>query len=154
MKSAYASLGDLYGYIKDYDRSYEYYEKVITMDSLNALVLNNYAYSLAERNINLEKALKMSKKSLEIEEEQSSFLDTYGWVLFRLGRYEEALGYIERAIKTRASEDAILYEHYGDVLYKAGRKTEALEYWKKANSIGQGSSFLLKKIETGDYYDE
>lgn len=153
LKSAYASLGDLYGYIKDYERSYEYYEKVIEIDSLNALVLNNYAYSLAERNLNLVKALKMSKKSLEIEGDQSSFLDTYGWVLFRLGRYEEALGYIDRALKNRASEDAILYEHYGDVLYKVGRKTEALEYWKKANSIGQGSSFLLKKIETGDYYE-
>lgn len=154
LKSAYAALGDLYGFKKDFERSYDSYEKVLQIDSLNALVLNNYAYSLAERNLNLEKALKLSKKSLEIDSLQSSFLDTYGWVLFRLDRYEESLEYIHKAIELRGSEDAVLYEHYGDVLYKLGRPSDAIEYWKKAASVGKGSEFLTRKLETGEYYEE
>ncbi len=154
LKSAFAALGDLYGYKKDYERSYEYYEKVLEMDSLNALVMNNYAYSLAERKLNLDKALKLSRKSLEIDGNQSSFLDTYGWVLFRLGRYEEALEYIDKALKLRGNEDAVLYEHYGDVLYKLGRKADAIEYWRKAATVGKGSAFLNKKLETSVYFEE
>ena len=154
LKACYTALGDLYGYVKNYDRSYDYYEKVLQMDSLNALVLNNYAYSLAERNLLLDKALEMSRKSLRIDDQQASFLDTYGWILFRLGQYQEALEYIGKALKLNTTEDAVLCEHYGDVLYKLGMINEAREYWQKAALIGKGSEKLLKKIETGDYYED
>ncbi|MGC8865060.1 MAG: tetratricopeptide repeat protein [Bacteroidales bacterium] len=153
-KPVYTALGDLYGYLKDYDQSYMYYEKVLSIDSLNALVLNNYAYSLAERKINLDKALKMSEMSLKIDSVQSSYLDTYGWVLFRLGRYQEALNYIKKALQHRESPDPVLLEHLGDVLYHLGRKQDAWDYWKEAAQLGKGTHFLLRKVETGEYYEE
>lgn len=154
VKPVYTALGDLYGYSKDYDKSYAYYNKVLAMDSLNALVLNNYAYSLAERKKDLDKALKMSKKSLELDGSQSSYLDTYGWILFRLGRYQEALTYIEKALKLRESPDPVLLEHFGDVLYHLGREQEAWDTWKEAAKTGKGSDFLPRKVETGEYYEE
>jgi len=148
----YSYLGDTYFQLKDNERSDDAYERVLKIEPDNVLVLNNYAYYLSLRDINLEKAEKMAKKAVELEPGNSSYQDTYGWVLFRLGKYEEAKEWVAKAIDS-GEESAVVIEHYGDVLWKLDNKKEAVKYWEKAQKAGEGSEFLEKKVLDKTYYE-
>lgn len=144
----YASLGDAYNELRDYTRSDENYNKALNLNPEDANVLNNYAYYLSLRGEQLEKAEKMSKLSNELEPEQGSYQDTYGWIMFRMGRYTEAKTWIEKSLASGSDSSATVLEHYGDVLYKLGDTIKALEFWQKAKEAGEGASELLdKKIQ-------
>jgi tetratricopeptide (TPR) repeat protein len=143
----YTQLAEAYHSNKQYKQSDYYFEKVLDIDSNNILVLNNYSYYLSLRNQDLEKALQMSKKTIEAEPRSSIYLDTYAWILYKLERYEKALEYIEKAIQHGGHDDSDVVEHYGDILYKTGNKEKALEQWKKAKTIGTPSAELIQKIE-------
>ena len=152
MTQFYSYLGDTYFQLKDHEKSDEAYEKVLKIEPDNVLVLNNYAYYLSLRNVNLDKAETMAKKAVELEPDNSSYLDTYGWVLFRLGKYEDAKEWIEKAIE-KGEESAVVIEHYGDVLWKLNDKKEAVKYWEKALKAGEGSEWLEKKVQDKTYYE-
>jgi tetratricopeptide (TPR) repeat protein len=142
----YSNLGDAYNQVKEYSMSDEYYEKVLKMDPENSYVLNNYAYYLSLRGENLDKALKMARLSVSKDSLNPANIDTYGWVLYKLGRYEEAKTWVGKAISKSSKVDADLMEHYGDILFKLGKKEEALEYWEKARVAGGNSEILQRKI--------
>jgi tetratricopeptide (TPR) repeat protein len=148
----YSYLGDTYFQMKDHQKSDEAYEKVLKIEPGNLLVLNNYAYYLSLRNENLERAEQMAKTAVEMEPANSSYLDTYGWVLFKMGKYEEAKTWIEKAIAA-GEESAVVLEHYGDVMWKLDDKKEAVKYWEKAQKAGEGSEFLEKKVSDKTYYE-
>jgi tetratricopeptide (TPR) repeat protein len=148
----YSYLGDTYFQLKDHERSDEAYDKVLSIDPENVLVLNNYAYYLSLRGTGLEKAEQMAAKAVKIEPANSSYLDTYGWVLFKLGKYDEAKTWIEKAIEA-GEESAVVLEHYGDVMWKLNDRKEAVRYWEKAQKAGEGSEFLEKKVSDKTYYE-
>jgi len=148
----YSYLGDTYFQLKENEKSDEAYEKVLKIQPDNVLVLNNYAYYLSLRNTNLEKAEEMAKKAVELEPNTSSYLDTYGWVLFKLGRYAEAEKWIAKAME-KGETSAVVIEHYGDVLWKLDDKKEAVKYWENALKAGEGSEFLEKKVQNKTYYE-
>jgi len=139
-------LGIIYNAKKQFDKSDEAYERALEIDSTNALVLNNYAYSLAERGIQLERAERMSRLSLETEPDNSSYLDTYGWILYRLGKYEEALEYINKAIG-KEEKNSTLLDHLGDVYFKLNQIDKAIMYWNKALEHDKNNTEIQKKIE-------
>ncbi len=150
----YSSLGDAYHSLEKHQKSDEYYDMALEQKPNNALVLNNYAYYLSVRNVHLDKAKEMIIKALELEPESSSYRDTYGWILFKQGKYLEAIEWIKKSIEVDAQPSAEVYEHCGDALYKAGQVEEALKYWKLAKDApGDISEFLNKKISTRQYYE-
>ena len=149
----YSSLGDAYNNLKDYAKSDSAYDAALALDENNSYVLNNYSYYLSLRNENLDKAKKMSAKSLELEPNSNSFLDTYGWILYQRGEYNDAKKYIEKAIENGGKENAVIREHYGDVLYKLGDTEGALQQWIKADSLGSESEFIKKKIADKKLYE-
>ncbi len=130
----YGSLGDLYHELKMENMSDAAYDEAIALDSLNVSALNNYAYYLAVRKKDLEKAADFSKRSIEIEPNSATYMDTYAWVLFQQGEYQEALKWIEEAVKLNKTS-AVLLEHYGDILSKLNREKDALVQWQKALDI-------------------
>ncbi|PKL82158.1 MAG: hypothetical protein CVV24_11525 [Ignavibacteriae bacterium HGW-Ignavibacteriae-3] len=134
---------------KDYAVSDSLYTEAIKIDSTDVLILNNYAYSLAERGISLEEALSMSKKAVESEPTNSSYLDTIGWIYYRLGEYKKARSYIEDAIKIE-DKNATLIDHLGDVNFKLGNKTKAMDLWKKAFELDSTKTEIKNKIIKGD----
>lgn len=149
----YMYLGDTYHAMEKPSESDQYYQKSLDLKGDNAYVLNNYAYYLSVRNIHLEKAETMAKKAVALDTANGSFMDTYGWVLYRLGKFEEARKWIEKALKDKEESSAEVLEHYGDVLYRLGDPAGALDYWKKAKEKGQGSSFLERKITEKKLYE-
>lgn len=148
----YSFLGDAYNQIKDNAKSDAYYEKVLKLNPDNDYVLNNYAYFLSLRNKNLEKAAEMAKRAVELKPGTAN-QDTYGWVLYQMGNYNEAAIMIKKAIDNDDPASAVILEHYGDVLWKLNRKEDALDYWIKAKAAGEGSEFLDKKVEEKKLYE-
>ncbi len=127
-----------------------YFEKLLTIDPNNILVLNNYAYYLSVRKEHLDKAERMSKKTIEMEPVNGTYLDTYAWILFQLNKYGDALKYIEKAYLNGGEESAEINDHFGDILYKNSKKEMAKAYWLKAKELGKNDDVLEKKIESGN----
>jgi len=144
----WSSLGDAYNESKEYAKSDEAYDKALILEPDNAGTLNNYAYYLSVRNEQLEKAARMSKRSLEVQPEQATYMDTYGWVLFRQGKYAEARTWLEKTLAA-APPDGVVVEHYGDILFELGENDLALEQWKKAKTLGGATEAIDRKIEQG-----
>lgn len=143
------TLGDVSYELKNYARSDSAYESALEIDPNNATVLNNYAYYLSERDETmLEKAERMSKKSNLLVDNNSAFLDTYAWIMFKMKNYDEALDWIEEAMQqTDARERAELLSHYGDILFKNGQVEKAIQQWQRAIEKGGDKEILEKKIK-------
>jgi tetratricopeptide (TPR) repeat protein len=140
------TLGLIYDNKEMWEECDDAYETALSIDSSDALVLNNYAYSLSERNIQLDRAFKMSTQAVEADPENSSYLDTKGWILFQLGKYKEAEEYILRSLEIDP-ENTVVLDHLGDVQFKLGQKEEALKNWKKSYEIDPTQEKLKLKIE-------
>lgn len=142
-------LGLVHDRLGNYDSSDYYYEKALLLNPDDPLANNNYAYSLSERGINLEQALEMINIALEQEPENASFLDTYGWIQYKLGNIDEAIKYIEKATDAEGAT-AEVYEHLGDIYYDKGKKQKAIEAWKKGLELFPDDPALKKRIENKD----
>lgn len=142
----FINLGETYHSIKEYEKSDNAFNEALRMDPNNASVMNNYSYYLSLRKEKLDDAEKMAKKANELVKDNSTFLDTYGWVLFQKAKYADAKDILEKALKFGGVENGVILEHYGDTLYKNGFEKEALEYWKKAKEKSKHSDVLDKKI--------
>lgn len=149
----YSSLADIYHTKKQHNLSDNYYEKALSIDSNNILVLNNYAYYLALRKVNLERAKKLSFRCNVLEPENGTYQDTYAWVLYALKEYKMAEKWLLKSLLNGGDQSPVIVEHYGDVLYKLGDRKNALKQWKKAKSLGVASEFLNQKIQEGKLYE-
>ena len=143
----HANLGDAYNQTGQHKLSDEAYEKALKIEPENSYVLNNYAYYLSLRGENLDKALVMARKGAMLDSLNPANLDTYGWVFYKLGRYEEAKVWVGKALLASTKDDPDLLEHYGDILFKLGEPSQALEYWNRASMAGGGSELLERKIK-------
>lgn len=93
----------------------DYYEKSLEDNEENATALNGFAYVLACEDLELTKALSMCKKAIDISGETAAYLDTLGWIYFKMELYKEALNYLEKAQKL-APENPIIQQHIKSVL--------------------------------------
>ena len=125
-----------------YDRSLKYLPD-------NALVLNNYAYFLAVEGLELEKALAMASRAVALTDNNPTYLDTHAWVLFRLGRPEEARRIMQQAIALDNRNSAELLVHYGDILDALGERFMAETYWRKALEKGYDAAAIARRMEPG-----
>ena len=139
------TLGLIYESDKVFQKSDSLYLLALSIDSTNALILNNYAYSLSERDIELQKAKKMSQTALDKDPENSSYLDTYGWILYKLGDYTNAILYVQKAID-KESDNATLVDHLADIYFKMGDKKKAVELWRKALQLNGSLEKVKQKL--------
>ena len=143
-----AQLGLIYNNMNKMVESDSLYEKALRLDPENALVNNNYAYSLSERDMQLERALQMVIISIKADSLNSSYLDTIGWVYYKLGEYDKALPFIQQAIEV-GGESSVMLEHLGDILFMQGSRDQALEMWKKALELDSANENLIQKVKSG-----
>lgn len=154
----YAILGDLHHRLGEDEQAFEAYDSCLIYRPDDALVLNNYAYYLSLRKQDLDRAEQMSRRSLEKEGQNPTYLDTYAWILFQQRRYDEAKVYIDSVLvllgDSATADDASLIEHAGDIYAKCGQTEQAVEYWKQALGLGQDNALLNKKIRKRKYYEK
>lgn len=144
----------LWGYIGDAEhnlgktkRAYAAFDKSLKYHPENQSVLNNYAYFLAVEGRELNRALEMARKACSISQNNSTFLDTLAWVLYRLGEYNEAKKYMQQAISLDRGSSAELALHYGDILDALGEEFMAQTYWRKALERGYNATEIDKRVE-------
>ena len=148
------NISDCYYKLNNKEKLYETYNRILKYDTENVYVLNNYAYYLSLDNQDLEKALIMSAKTIYAEPKNPTYLDTYAWILYKLGRYDEAKKYMEKVFKYDKNPQGINYEHLGDILYQLGDVKNAVKNWKKAKKAGgEVSEFLDQKIKDEKLYE-
>jgi len=145
---ALGMMGLIYDGMEMYNKSDSIYSMAVAIDSTDILILNNYAYSLAERGMELNKALKMVKKAVDEDPENSSYLDTIGWVYYQMGEYENAISYIDKAIE-KDGNNATLLDHLADVYFRLNDKEKAIELWKMALELDSTNTDIQIKIEKG-----
>ncbi|MDH6344280.1 tetratricopeptide (TPR) repeat protein [Parabacteroides sp. PFB2-12] len=150
----YGQMGDIYYQMEQLDKTYEAYDEALKYNMNNVMVLNNYAYFLALDKKDLDKALRMSLQTINMESENATYLDTYAWILFVKGEYKLAKIYIERAIEHDDTNSSELVDHYGDILFMIGEKERAVEQWKKAKELGKEGEVLDRKIAEEAYFEE
>ncbi len=140
-----STLGIIYDNLNMDNKCDKLYEQAFKYFPDNILLLNNYAYHLSERGIKLKEALEMSKKTIEQEPENPSYLDTYGWICYKLKDYDNAEKYIKKAVNLGGN--AVLYDHLADVYEAKGEIVTALKYWKKSLEMDPENKDIIKKIE-------
>lgn len=139
-------IGETYDMMGKTDSALYYYELNYLIDSNSTYLLNNYAYTLSKVEKDLEKALLMSKKTLEDSPNNSAFLDTYGWIAYKLGNYEEAKSYILKAIEI-GGISAEVYEHMGDTYMKLNEKDKAKEMYIKSLKLDSERFIMEDKLK-------
>ena len=149
----YTYLGESYYKLQMYKESSKYFDDALSINPLDTYILNNYSYYLSLRGVDLQKAEAMMIKCIQASPNNATYLDTYGWVLFTLKKYQEARQVQASAVRLDAGRNGILLEHYADILFKCGEIDDALEYWNKALKTGKYSTLLEKKIQTKNYIE-
>lgn len=145
----YSYLAEAYFNLEKPDSAYLSYEEAIKYNPDNVPALNNYAYYLSLEKKDLQKAERMSARTVEKEPRNSTYLDTYAWIFFQQENYSLAKFYIERAIDNlkKDQDPGVLFDHYGDILWMSNHQDKALEMWQKAYDSGYQTDELKAKIE-------
>jgi len=143
-------LGETYNAIKDFPNSDIYLEKALDIDRQNIYVLNNYSYYLALRNEKLDIAMEYIKKCLEIEPTNYTYLDTYGWALYKLGKIDSAKQIMESAISNGGASNSDILEHYLEILVKLNMNGEALKYYQLIRKLGKDSDKIRSMFNISD----
>ncbi len=142
--NTYSTLGLVYDDLKMNTECTKLYEQAFKYFPNNILLLNNYAYHLSEIGEKLIEAKEMSKKTIEKEPDNASYLDTYGWILFKLKDYKNAAIYIEKAIKI--GKNKTLSDHLGDVYEAMGEIVKALKAWNEALQQNPDNVSIKQKV--------
>lgn len=127
------------------------FNKAVTLDPRNYLIMNNYAYYLALRNENLDKAVTLIDAAAKAMPGNASIADTYALILLKGGKYEIARTWIEKALQNNEAENNVYLEHYGDILFLSGEQENAITQWKKSRAAGNDSPLLKRKIDEKKY---
>ena len=151
----YSIMGDIL-YDKGYaDEAYAAYDSCLQWKDDNLGCLNNYAYYLSVEGKQLEKAAQMSYRTVQAEPDNSTFLDTYAWILFRQKKYADALQYIDMAVDNDTTGSAVIIEHAGDIHAVNGDIEGALKYWNEALEAGSANGKAIRrKIKEKKYVED
>lgn len=117
----------------------------------NPMILNFIAYSWADHGINLDKALEYAKQAATLRPHDGYILDSYGWTLFRLAKYQESIQWLEQAVE-EVPNDSTLLDHLGDAYWQVGRQNEARYQWRHAGDLSHDASFktiVQQKLQHG-----
>ena len=142
----YQYLGDAYHAKKEHVKSDESYNSSLEFNRYNPYVLNNYSYYLSLRKENLGLAEDMAKEANNQVPDSPNFIDTYAWVLFIKGNYQEAETLLKKAISLSPSPNGAILEHFGDVLFKLNKIEKAVISWQEAKETGEASQLVEQKI--------
>ena len=150
----YAQIADIYYKLEKKDSAFVNYEASLAANPKNIMVMNNYAYYMSLDKTDLKKAELMSAKTVELEPKNSTYLDTYAWILYQEGNFSLAKFYIERAMDNlpKNEDPGIILEHYGDILWMNSKDNgkddaKALQMWQKSYDSGNKTDALKEKIE-------
>lgn len=125
--------------------AFKIFQKIIEIDTTNAMALNYVGYTYAEKNERLEYALGLIDRALLLDPNNAYYIDSRGWVFYKMGKYEDALEELKRAADI--VEDRVILEHLGDVYMKLGKPEKARAAYKKALEFDSKNKNLRTKLK-------
>jgi len=131
---------------KNWPRAEKDFLKALELEPEQPYVLNYLGYSWIEQGLHLNKAEGMLRKAVSLRENDGYIVDSLGWVLYRLGEYDEAVGHLEKAVQLLPT-DPIINDHLGDAYWRVGRKHEARFQWERALRLEPVEEGMAAKIE-------
>ena len=141
----YGYLAEVYRKLGDNEKSDKYFEISLKLNNDDLIVKNNYSYYLAVRGANLKRAEELSKNTIKNQPDNSTFLDTFAWIMYKSGEYKRALKYIEKAYKNDRGNNDEIKDHYGDILFKLRKYEDAVKIWKNIKNIKNIEDFNLEE---------
>jgi tetratricopeptide (TPR) repeat protein len=129
----------------DIPRAEADFRRILVAEPDNVNALNALGYTLADRTTRYAEALEMIDRARAAEPDSAAIIDSYGWVLYRLGRLEEALVELRRAYALQ--KDPEIASHLGEVLWMLGRKDEARRYFDEARRLDPENRSLKRALE-------
>jgi len=152
----YAMMAQIFHEKSLFKECYAAFDSCLQWKDDNIMALNNYAYFLSERGEQLDKAEQMSYKAIKAEPKNSTYLDTYAWILFMEKRYSEAKIYIDQALqhKDDSIDNSVILEHAGDIYIHNQSDEQAVAYWKEALETAPDNQLLIRKIKLKKYLTE
>lgn len=137
--------------MKDWNPAEKDILQALNFQPKNPMILNFIAYNWANQGINLDRALDYARQASALKPDDGYILDSYGWTLFRMKQYQDAISCLERAVEA-VPGDATLLDHLGDAYWMAGRKNEANYQWRQAKDLSADAGFrdaLQQKMKSG-----
>ena len=153
----YGMMGDILHQMGKEQEAFAAYDSSLVWNENNYTVLNNYAYFLSQKGVDLDRAAKMSLKAVNGDPNNANSIDTYAWVLFEQKKYDEARQFIDLALQVdtdTTGDNSTFFEHAGDIYFMMGETDKAVGYWKKALDMGNKSTILPKKVLYKKYLKE
>ena len=138
--------GVAYERIGEWDKAEKDLLDSLKVSPEQAYVINYLAYSWIEQGVKIKKSLEMLRKANKIKSNDPFIIDSLGWALYKLERYQESKNYLQLAVRLMPA-DPIVNDHYGDVLWKNGDKIQARYYWNYVLNLEKAEDDLKEKIE-------
>ncbi len=139
--------GSIYERQKHYEQAEEAFHKVIAGDPRNAVALNYLGYMLADRGTRLDEALGYIRRAITLDPQNGAYLDSLGWVYYRMGNYELAEENLRKASE-RLSNDPTVHDHLADLYQKTGRLKQAVAHWERA--VAEWNRTIPAEIDSAD----
>jgi len=146
VRSSQLSLSNIHVQRGDMKKGEAVLEQVFASNPDDIQVNNDLGYLYADQGKKLEQAEKMIRKALKAEPENAAYLDSMGWVLYRLEKFAEAAKYLEQATQLESGSDTTIWDHLGDCYQSMKQSEKAKTAWKKALELGEESSSPDKKL--------
>lgn len=140
------NLAAVYERLGQFEESEREFKWIIEQIPDHALSLNYLGYMYADRGVKLEESLEMIKKAVSLDPQNGAYLDSYAWVLYRMGKYEEALIKMKEALKYD-QDDAVLFDHQGDIYAALESHELARESWAKALELDPENEEIKAKLD-------
>jgi len=147
----YFNYGSAYERLGQDDKAVTMFRKAIELDPNNHNACNYLGYMWADKGVHLQESLELIQKALKLEPNNGAYLDSLGWVLFQMGRYEEALPQLQHAVeaikKEDQQDDATVLNHLAEVLIKLGKRDEAIDAWRRALKVDPDNKDIAGKLQ-------
>ncbi len=127
------------------DRAEADLRRILVTDPENIAALNALGYTLADRTTRYQEALELIDRARAAEPDEPAIIDSYGWVLYRLGRTADALVELRRAFTLQ--KDAEIAAHIAEVLWTSGKHEEARKYFEESRKLDPENRSLLRALQ-------
>ncbi|MGH8015620.1 MAG: tetratricopeptide repeat protein, partial [Candidatus Zixiibacteriota bacterium] len=138
------AIGSTLERFKRYGQSEETFEKLLKLDPEHSQSLNYLGYMLADQNKRLNYAHDLVKKALDLAPQNAAYIDSYGWVMYRLGKFDSAVEYLEKAVALE--RDPIIFDHLGDAYKALGKTDDARIWWQRALELEPTNDTIREKL--------
>ncbi len=142
-------LGEAYERSRRYDEAADQFQSVLELQPDNSLAMNYLGYMWADNGENLEQALDLIRRAVDLDPNNGAFVDSLGWALFRLGEFEQARRHLERANQL-VPRDSTILEHLGDVYVALGDDRRARDAYEEALALNDEENVESVRRKLGE----